>query len=115
MSITISTKVPEELAERIADEQEEGESRSATVRRLIRDGLDAEEPDPHTVSFPILLMWFGSLAIAAQYVEATGALGLVGLFALLTGALLTRETLVGRVKAVTSRYTDSDEDTGSNA
>jgi len=43
MSKVISTDVPDDLAERIEAEQEEGESRSATVRRLIRRGLDADQ------------------------------------------------------------------------
>lgn len=39
MSKVISADVSDDLAERIEEEQEEGESRSATVRRLIRSGL----------------------------------------------------------------------------
>lgn len=43
MSRVISTDVPDDLAERIEEAREEEESRSACVRRLIRDGLDADE------------------------------------------------------------------------
>jgi hypothetical protein len=42
MSKVISADVSEDLAERIEEEQEEGESRSATVRRLVRSGLDPQ-------------------------------------------------------------------------
>lgn len=58
MSKVISADVSEDLAERIEAEQEEGESRSATVRRLVRRGLDA---DRHTLS--IILVMSGSLTL----------------------------------------------------
>lgn len=47
MSKVISADVSDDLAERIEEEQEEGESRSATVRRLVRSGLD---PQPAGIS-----------------------------------------------------------------
>lgn len=43
MSRVISTDVPDDLADRIEEAREGEESRSACVRRLIRDGLDAEQ------------------------------------------------------------------------
>lgn len=43
MSRVISTDVPNDLAERIEEAREGDESRSACVRRLIRDGLDSEQ------------------------------------------------------------------------
>lgn len=46
MSKVISADVSDDLAERIEEEQEDGESRSATVRRLVRSGLD---PQPSSI------------------------------------------------------------------
>jgi hypothetical protein len=43
MSYVISAEVSDDLKERIEQAQEEGESRSAAVRRLVRDGLDEDE------------------------------------------------------------------------
>jgi len=45
MTRTISTKLPEDLIDEIEEYQEDDESRSAAVRRLIRSGLDAERSD----------------------------------------------------------------------
>lgn len=44
MSKVISTDVPNDLAEQIEDAREGDESRSAAVRRLVRLGLDAQNP-----------------------------------------------------------------------
>ncbi|RLM53145.1 hypothetical protein DVK02_15075 [Halobellus sp. Atlit-31R] len=112
MSVTISTKVPEQLDEQIEAAGEEGESKSATVRRLIRAGLRSGEKSPHAVSLPILLMWFGSVAASAQYATASGALGPAGLVALLLGILLTRESITSRLKALRTSLPPSKEDTG---
>jgi hypothetical protein len=49
----VSADVPTSLARQIEAEREEGESRSATVRRLIRAGLEAESGP--TVPRPIAL------------------------------------------------------------
>ena len=68
MSITISTKVPEELAERIDEAREEGENTSACVRRLLRDGLD---DDDHGGYLPphLYAIWLGSLLVLATVLE----------------------------------------------
>lgn len=42
MSKVISADVSDELAERVEEEREEGESRSAAVRRLVRAGIESE-------------------------------------------------------------------------
>lgn len=103
MSVTISTKVPEELAERIEEAQEEGESTSATVRRLIRAGLAA--PDSASNTVPLVLMWCGSVAVAAQYASATDPLGPLGVAAIVAGYLLTYESVNTRVRQVFGRST----------
>jgi hypothetical protein len=107
MSVTISTKVPEELAERIEEAREEGETRSATVRRLIRAGL--ETPDSPTNPVPLVLMWGGSVAVAAQYASATDPFGPLGIAAIVAGYLLTYQSVNDRVRRVFGTSTDSEE------
>lgn len=106
MSVTISTKVPEELAERIEEEREEGENRSACVRRLIREGLTGS--DSRTGPVPIVLMWCGSVAVAAQYASATDPFGPLGIAAIVAGYLLSHETVNTRVRGVFAGSPDSD-------
>jgi hypothetical protein len=106
VSVTISTKVPEELAERIEEAKEEGENTSACVRRLIRAGLTAT--DNPTGPVPVVLMWGGSVAIATQYASATGLIGPLGIAAMLAGYLLTYESVNDRVRGVFAGSTDSE-------
>ena len=56
MGSVISTDVPDDLKEQIEAEQGEDESRSATVRRVVRRGLD----DDDTIGIPYVLILFGS-------------------------------------------------------
>ena len=79
MSQIISTDVPDDLKDRIEAEQEEGESRSAAVRRLIRSGLKSESETGHTVPLPIVIAWFGSLIAAAGLLDSTPTMGMGGL------------------------------------
>lgn len=102
MSRTISAKVSDELLERI-DQAREGEppdreSRSAAIKRLIRTGLEAEDRDPHTVTLPIVIMWLGTIAMAAQYVDTAGLLGPIGGAAFVLGFILTRESAYQKVQ-----------------
>ena len=60
MGSVISTAVPGNLKEQIEAEQGEDESRSATVRRLVRRGLDDD-----TVGTPYVLILFGSFLMGA--------------------------------------------------
>ena len=61
MGSVISTAVPGNLKEQIEAEQGEDESRSATVRRLVRRGLD----DDDTIGTPYVLILFGSFLTGA--------------------------------------------------
>ena len=60
MGSVISTAVPGNLKEQIEAEQGEDESRSATVRRLVRRGLDDD-----TIGTPYVLILFGSFLTGA--------------------------------------------------
>ena len=60
MGSVISTDVPDDLKEQIEAEQGEDESRSATVRRLVRRGLDDD-----TIGIPYVLILFGSFLMGA--------------------------------------------------
>lgn len=113
MSVTISMKVPEELADRIEDAREDGESTSACLRRVTREGLDARERNPHAVTLPILLFWFGSVAVASQYVDATGAVGPAGFAMIVVGFYLYSGDRHERVSAAIARYTDTQGTTDS--
>jgi hypothetical protein len=87
MSITISTKVPEELADRIDEAREEGENTSACVRRLIRAGLDADDGDDaqHRAPPYLYAVFLGSLLFLAPITspEAISGATMMGLGALL--------------------------------
>lgn len=120
MSYTISAKVDDELLARIDDarrgEEPHRESRSACIKRLVLAGLDAEEAaedaaeevNEHTVTPPLMLMWAGSVAVAAQYADAAGLLGPAGLLAMLTGYLLTRESIERSVRQYIDSIRDSE-------
>jgi len=81
MGSIISTDVPDDLKEQIEAEQGEDESRSATVRRLVRRGLDDD-----TIGIPYVLILFGSFLMGAAitpimepaYLLILGALLLAG-------------------------------------
>lgn len=94
MSKVISADVPDDLAERIEEAQEEGESRSAAVRRLLRTGLDAENSQ-HT---PAIAWWFltvGGFLFTAAYIDASPAalVGGAGVVLFVAGFALSRETV----------------------
>ena len=108
MSVTISTKVPEELADRIKEVQEEGESRSATVRRLIRAGLDDESTE-HVITGPILILWLGSLAATAHYASATPGTGRAGIALMVIGYLLTYQTVNQQLRETYASIRHSEE------
>lgn len=109
MSRVISADVSEDLAAEIEEEQEEGESRSAVVRRLIRAGLDAEQ-GRETIPVTFLLIWIGTLLIAMQYAQADGLAGPLGIAFVLSGLLLSREDVRRRLSALRDRYTSDTSD-----
>lgn len=61
MSKVISADVPDDLAERVEESREEGESRSAAVRRLVRTGLDADNSNAAVPT--IILTTFGAVTL----------------------------------------------------
>ena len=84
MSNIISTDVPDDLKDRIEAEQEENESRSAVVRRLIRQGLDAE-----SLGVPAMLIVLGAFMMGAAVTPLINPayLLIIGI-SLLTGGVL---------------------------
>jgi len=105
VSVTISTKVPEELAETIAEAQEEGESTSACVRRLIRGGLEREAEAAAEGSIRLsrgdAYAHFALLAslifVAAAFADTEAWLGYVGL--LVIAGLAFRTAYIRRLRA----------------
>lgn len=80
MTRTISAKLPEDLIEEIEEYQEDDESRSAAVRRLVRAGLDAEdEPEGIAMSYPVFAGFLGWFAVFAGGVEASPVVMYAGL------------------------------------
>lgn len=67
MGEIISADVPDELAERIDEAQDEGESRSATVRRLVRDGLETQESQDNETFQPQLINMIHTFLILATF------------------------------------------------
>lgn len=85
-SHTISVKVSEELKSRIEAAQQDGETRSACLRRLIRTGLDNQTADSLTnrISTAIALVILGGYPSLAAYSGApTLAVGFIGFLVLL--------------------------------
>ena len=78
MSKVISADVPDDLADRVEDEQEEGESRSAAVRRLVRAGLESKEETGVSVPLPLYIAWIGTMVGAAGLLDASPTMGVAG-------------------------------------
>lgn len=87
MSNVISSDVSDDLMERIEAEQEEGESRSAVVRRLIRRGLDEDN-----FGFPYALILLGAFTTGAAVTPAVDPLYLliIGVSLAVAGVLASR-------------------------
>ena len=87
MGSVISTAVPGNLKEQIEAEQGEDESRSATVRRLVRRGLDDD-----TIGTPYVLILFGSFLTGAAVnpIMEPAYLLILGVLLLAGGVLASR-------------------------
>ena len=87
MGSIISTDVPDDLKEQIEAEQGEDESRSATVRRLVRRGLDDD-----TIGIPYVLILFGSFLMGAAVnpIMEPAYLLILGVLLLAGGVLASR-------------------------
>ncbi|WP_156037911.1 hypothetical protein [Haloferax prahovense] len=90
MTTTISAKVSEDLAQRIEDAREDGETRSHAIGRLLRTGLEAD-PSTTSISLPIVLLWSGTLFLASAYADASGLIGPAGAVLTLGGVLLSHD------------------------
>lgn len=105
----ISSRVTDEDLERIEAARQGGEKRSATIRRLIRAGLDAED-DSISLSLPLALMWAGSVAVASQYANASGLLGPAGIAGVLIGFILTLDAVSDRLSDVRDWFQGDNSD-----
>ena len=80
--VAVTAKVPPPLRDRIDDAAEEGEPRSACLRRLIRNGLEAETDNGlgtrATLGASVALVMVGSAALSAAGQTATVAALAVG-------------------------------------
>lgn len=89
MSPVISSDVSEDMAEEIEDIREEGESRSAAVKRLLRKGMKAEKSgDGVYVTYPSIIFVIGLYGFTAAFADAVPLVGYLG-FALIVIAFTT--------------------------
>jgi hypothetical protein len=107
VTTTISAKVSQDLDERIEKAREEGETKSAAIGRLIRDGLEAHASDQlHPASFALALLatafFFGSPEVTISLNVAGVPAYAVGLLLYVLATLLNRESVRERL---TSLYT----------
>ena len=79
MSPVISSDVPEELAERVDEESEADESRSATVRRLIRTGLSHQDQNGIHLTYPAAIGLIGWAFVIAAFMDTTPTAGYAGI------------------------------------
>lgn len=98
MSPVISADVSEDVRDQVDGAREEGESRSAAVRRLLRAGLDAENSDQlHPISlalaFLATVIFFGSPEVTVSLDLAGVPTYAVGLLLFGLAALLNRKTV----------------------
>lgn len=112
----LGAKVPDDLSERIEEYREDhGMNTSQAVRQLIRAGLDRED-NPNTISLPLALLWFGTVAVATQYASASGIVGPLGVACTVLGAALLNSRLRQTVNDARARFTGrqdtSDDDSG---
>lgn len=78
MSNVISADVPDDLKDDVEAAREEGESRSAAVRRLIRTGLREQSNTGFPLPVPLYFAWLGTIAAAAGLLEASPTVGMGG-------------------------------------
>lgn len=109
---TLGAKVPEDLSERIEEYRAtHGLNTSQTIRQLVRIGLEAEE-NPHTITLPLVLLWFGTLAIATQYASASGLFGPAGIVTAAAGIALLNDDIRDWFNNLHARFTNRDEMNG---
>lgn len=105
MSRVISADVPEKVAEQIEEYQEDDESRSSAIRRLVRAGLDAETGQNDQPA--LVLIWLGSLFFVAAFADTTPSIGTLGAVTMVIGILLLRESVRNRIDRLYHRFSDT--------
>jgi len=93
MSNIISADVSDDLKDRIEAAREDGESRSAAVKRLIRAGLDGDSGNSLGIGYG--LIWAGSafLFVTVEWSLQTipaDAMAVVGILLMTAGAIYGR-------------------------
>jgi hypothetical protein len=86
MEKTVSTRVADQTYQRIEDYADaHGMTRSEAVRHLLRDGLDAGRVPGAHASYGALLAVLGLIFASAQYADASGLVGPIGVVAVVAG------------------------------
>jgi hypothetical protein len=80
----ISSEVPEEVKERISEFQQDGESQSAAIRRLLRKGLrDGPGDAMYAVVVTFAIAWAGVAVLTDNYTALYVESGVFHLLAVL--------------------------------
>jgi hypothetical protein len=93
-------KAPDELADRIQEEADENDiSTSACLRRLTRQGLDAQEGPNYTLSDLLLLL--GSAFAIAHYLTPTENQAIIGAALVALVVIARRQDAYARFQSLT--------------
>lgn len=100
MSKVISAEVPDEVAEEIneyrhGEPPDYDESRSATVKRLLRRGLDADS-NPRTTGPLFIIQLLGWIMFAGAFIDTQPVVGYAGAALVLATVLEQRYNITGR-------------------
>jgi hypothetical protein len=101
MSETICMKAPDELADRIQEEADENDiSTSACLRRLTRQGLDAQESTAN-LTLPDIGLWLGTALLGAFVLDPTRTGAVAGGVLIVASLIAGREDVYARFQSLT--------------
>lgn len=111
---TIAAKVPKDMAEEIEEYRAEHDlNTSQAMRRLVEDGIDAQEPD-RTIPASYVLLLTGAVLFTAEYVTATGHAGEMGIAMIALAFLIESERIQQHVQTLRAWYTERTGNSDSN-
>lgn len=101
MSETICMKAPDELADRIQEEADQNDiSTSACLRRLTRQGLDAQDTTPN-LTLPDIGLWLGTALVGAYLLNPTQTGAAFGGLLIAASLIAGREDVYARFRSLT--------------
>lgn len=101
----MAAKVPRDMADDIEEYRAEHDlNTSQAMRRLVEDGLEAQEPD-RSVPLSHVMMVSGAFLLGAAYVTATGYAGEMGIAMVVLAFLLESARVRQYVQVLRARFT----------